>query len=114
MLDWAARHEIGHRAFLELGGAELIASAVRRAAPARIGFGEELADLLGPRGDPQIREDRAQAFHRGLARGRSARSVREMLEVDLMRRIERNDSALLTIVVRQLGLARDIATRIAN
>ena len=28
-----------------------------------------------------------------------------MLEVDLVRRIERNDSALLTIVVRQLGLA---------
>jgi uncharacterized protein Yka (UPF0111/DUF47 family) len=37
-----------------------------------------------------------------------------MLEVDLVRRIERNDSALLTIVVRQLGLARDIATRIAT
>ncbi len=69
VLDWAARHEIGHRAFLELGGAELIASAVRRAAPARLGFGEELADLFGPRGDPQIREDGAQAFDRGLARG---------------------------------------------
>jgi len=40
--------------------------------------------------------------------------VREMLEMDLMRRIERNDSALLTTVVRQLGLARDIATSIAN
>ena len=37
-----------------------------------------------------------------------------MLEVDLVRRIERNDSALLTIVVRQLGLARDVATRIAS
>ena len=47
VLDWAARHRIGHRAFLELGGAELIASAVRRAAPTRIGFGEALADLLG-------------------------------------------------------------------
>jgi hypothetical protein len=49
-LDWAARHEVGHRALLQLGGTELIASAVRahgRAAPARLGFGEELADLLG-------------------------------------------------------------------
>jgi len=35
--------------------------------------------------------------------------VREALEADLVRRVERLDSALLTTVVRQIGLARDIA-----
>ncbi len=42
ILDWAARQRSGHRAFLELGGNELISTAVRNAAPARIGFGERL------------------------------------------------------------------------
>jgi uncharacterized protein Yka (UPF0111/DUF47 family) len=114
VLDWAARHEIGHRAFLELGGSELIASAVRRAAPARLGFGEDLADLLGREAAVKFVRAALRLSTEALREGRSARSVREMLEVDLVRRIERNDSTLLTIVVRQLGLARDIATRIAT
>ena len=113
MLDWAARHEIGHRAFLELGGAELIASAVRHAAPARIGFGEELGDVLGREASLKFLKTALRLSTEALREGRSARSVRETLEVDLVRRIERNESALLAIVVRQLGLARDIATAIA-
>ena len=39
--------------------------------------------------------------------------MREALEADLVGRIERTESALLTIVVRQMGLARDIAAGIA-
>jgi len=114
VLDWAARHAIGHRGFLELGGTELIASAVRRAAPARIGYGDELGNVLGKDATLKFLETALRLATDALRAGRSARSVREMLEVDLMRRIERNDSALLTTVVRQLGLARDIATSIAN
>jgi hypothetical protein len=114
VLDWAARHEIGHRAFLELGGSELIASAVRRAAPTRLGFGEEIAELLGREAAFKFVKAALRLSTEALREGRSARSVREMLEVDLVRRIERNDSTLLMIVVRQLGLARDIATRIAT
>ena len=37
LLEWAARQRVGHRAFLELGGNELIGAAVRNAAPTRIG-----------------------------------------------------------------------------
>lgn len=35
ILDWAARHRIGHRGFLELGGAELVASAGSPSKPTR-------------------------------------------------------------------------------
>ena len=114
VLDWAARHDVGHRGFLELGGTELIASAVRRAAPARIGFGEELGNVLGREATLKFLETALRLATEASREGRSARSVREMLEVDLMRRIECNDSALLTTIVRQLGLARDIATSIAS
>jgi hypothetical protein len=112
LLDWAARHSIGHRAFLELGGTELIASAVRRAAPARIGFGEELETVLGREPTLKFMQTALKLSTDALRNGRSARSVREALEVDLMRRIERNESELLTTVVRQLGLARDVAVGI--
>jgi uncharacterized protein Yka (UPF0111/DUF47 family) len=114
ILNWAARHEIGHRAFLEFGGTELIATAVRQAAPARIGFGEELGDVLGREATVKFIKSALRLSTEALRQGRSARSVRETLEVDLVRRIERNESALLATVVRQLGLARDIATAIAS
>ena len=66
VLDWGARHEVGHRAFLQLGGANLIASAVRQAARAhRLRRGTRRR--AWPGGDPQIPEDCAQALDRGLA-----------------------------------------------
>jgi len=113
VLDWAARHEIGHRGFLELGGTELVAATVRHATPARIGFGEELGSVLGREAAVDLLRTALRLSTDALRQGRSARSVQEALEADLVRRIERTESALLTTVVRQMGLARDIAVGIA-
>jgi uncharacterized protein Yka (UPF0111/DUF47 family) len=42
------------------------------------------------------------------------RLVRDRIEADLVRHLERVDSALLAIVIRQTGLAREIASEIAR
>ena len=49
-----------------------------------------------------------------LSAGRSVRLVRDQIEADLIRRLERVDSALLAIVLRQVGLAHDITAAIAH
>jgi uncharacterized protein Yka (UPF0111/DUF47 family) len=114
LLDWAARHRIGHRAYLEYGGTDLVAAAIRHAAPTRIGFGERLAAVLGY----DIAVDFLKAVLRlateGLQHGRSNRLVRDMIETELVRHLDRTDRAMLTIVTRQLGLAHDIAVNIAS
>ena len=112
VLDWGARHEIGHRAFLELGGAELVAAAVRHATPTRIGFGEELGAVLGREAAVDYLRTALRLSTEALRKGRTARSVREALEAELVGRLERIESTLLTTVVRQMGLARDIAVGI--
>jgi hypothetical protein len=112
LLDWGARHEIGHRAFLELGGIELVAAAVRHATPTRIGFGEELGAVLGREAAIEYLRNALQLSTEALRKGRTARSVREALEADLVGRLQRTESTLLTTVVRQMGLARDIAVGI--
>ena len=109
VLDWGARHEIGHRAFLELGGAELVAAAVRHATPARIGFGEELGAVLGRDSAVKYLRTALRLSTEALRRGRTGRSVREALEAELVGRLERTECTLLTTIVRQMGLARDIA-----
>jgi uncharacterized protein Yka (UPF0111/DUF47 family) len=113
VLTWAARNQIGHRAFLELGGIDLVASAVRHAVPARIGFGQELGSVLGRESTVEFVKTALKLATEARLNGRSEPSVREALEADLVGRVERNESALLTTVVRQVGLARDIAAGIA-
>jgi uncharacterized protein Yka (UPF0111/DUF47 family) len=109
ILDWAARNQIGHRAFLELGGSDLLASAVRHATPKRIGFGERLDTALGHAVAVDFLKMVLRISTEALLQGRSVRLARDRIEADLARRLESVDSALLAIVVRQAGLAREIA-----
>jgi uncharacterized protein Yka (UPF0111/DUF47 family) len=114
ILDWAARNEVGHRAFMELGGAELVAAAVNHAAPARIGFGERLDHALGREATIDFLKSALRISTVSLRAGGSARRARDGLEAELMRHLERADGALLAIVIRQAGLAREIAAGIAG
>ena len=114
LLEWAARNQIGHRAFLELGGSSLVAAAVRHAAAARIGFGERLSDPLGREETVDFLKTVLRVSKEALLQGRSVRMVRDEIEADLVRRFERTDNTLLAAIIRQAGLAREIAARIAQ
>jgi uncharacterized protein Yka (UPF0111/DUF47 family) len=114
ILDWAARHRVGHRAFLQLGGNELLAAAVRNAAPTRIGFGERLDQALGRDAAIDFLKAALRISTEALLAGQSARTARDRIEADLVRHLERVDNALLSIVMRQMGLAHDVSAAIAG
>ncbi len=114
ILEWAARHRIGHRGFLELGGNELLSAAVRNAAPARIGFGERLDQTLGRTAAIDFLKSALRNSTEALLSGQSVRLVRDRIEADLVRHLERVDSTLLAIVTRQVGLAHDLAVAISR
>jgi uncharacterized protein Yka (UPF0111/DUF47 family) len=112
ILDWAARNRVGHRAFLELGGGQLITTAVHNAAAARIGFGEQLDAVLGRESAIDFFKNVLRICTDALKEGRSARLARDRIEADLVRRLKRVDATLMAVVVRQVGLAREIAAAI--
>ena len=114
ILDWGARQRIGHRALLELGGNDLIGAAVRNAAPSRIGFGERLDQALGRNAAVDFIQSAMRVSTEALNGGRSVRLVRDQIEADLVRHLERADSALLGSVLRQMALAHDIIAAIAG
>ena len=114
ILDWAARNRIGHRGFLEMGGVELVASAVRHATPARIGFGEGLDTALGREAAVDFLKTVLRVCTEVLLEGSSVRLARDRIEADLVRHLERIDAPLLAIVIRQAGLAREIAVGISD
>jgi uncharacterized protein Yka (UPF0111/DUF47 family) len=114
ILDWAARHRFGHRGFLELGGAELLSAAVRHAVPTRIGFGEQLDRALGREAAVDFLKTVLRISAEALLAGGSERLARDRIEADLVRRLQRVEVALLAIVVRQAGLARELGAAVAN
>jgi uncharacterized protein Yka (UPF0111/DUF47 family) len=114
ILDWAARHRVGHRGFLELGGADLVASAVHHAAASRIGFGERLDNAIGEDGAVDFLKTVLRVSAEALLHGSSVRLARDQIEAALVAHLERVDAGLLTIVIRQAGLAREIAAGLAD
>ena len=110
LLAEAAQRDEGHRAFLELGGPDLVFEAVRRAAAGRIAYGVRLDQALG--------DDECFAFLRnvlhaaccGLKDGRSARLIRDEIYADLSQRLDTAETELLAVVLRHLGLTRMLAS----
>ncbi|HEY0146637.1 MAG TPA: hypothetical protein VGB93_10925 [Methylovirgula sp.] len=114
ILDWAALQRVGHRGFIELGGAVLVTSAVRHAASARIGFGERLAEALGRESAIDFLKAVLRISVEALEQGGSERLAKAGIEEALVAHLQRADTSLLAIVIRQAGLAREIASGVAQ
>ena len=93
----------------QLGGAELVASAVRHAAPARIGFGERLDRVLGRDAAVDFLKTVLRISAEALLQGSSVRLARDRIEAALVAHLQRVDRTLLAAMIRQAGLAREIA-----
>ncbi len=114
LLTWTARNDYGHRAFLELGGIDLIFDAVSRAAAGRIRYGARLDEALGTAECTEFLQHVLRDTSQGLAAGRSARLIRDEIQAELARRFETAESSALTVLVRHLGLSRMLAGAIAD
>jgi uncharacterized protein Yka (UPF0111/DUF47 family) len=109
LLTFAAVHDLGHRAFLELGGADLVFEAIRRVAEGRIPYGARLDDVLGRAATQDFLRNVLRQTSLGLAAGRSGRLIRDEIQADLSQRFETAEATLLMLIVRHLGLSRMLA-----
>ena len=114
LLVWAAKRDFGHRAFLELGGVDLIFEAVHRVAAGRIAYGVRLDEALGTTECVEFLQHALRDSSQGLAAGRTARLIRDEIQADLARRFETAESSVLTVLVRHLGLSRMLAGAIVD
>jgi len=114
VLEWAAMHDHGHRAFLELGGAELIFEAVRRVAAGRVPYGARLDGVLGASATAEFLKSVLRIASEGLSSGRSTRLIRDEIQAELTQCFETAENALYTVVLRHLGLSRMLAGLIAD
>jgi hypothetical protein len=114
VLSWAAHHRFGHRAFLELGGGDLVAAAVHHATPTRIGFRQRLDNVLGRDAAVDFVKTVLRVSAEALAEGGSTRLARDRIEAALVAHLQRVDRTLMAVMIRQAGLAREIAAATAR
>lgn len=114
LLNRAATERHGHRAFLELGGAELVFDAIRRSAEGRVPYGARLDRVLGPTAVESLLADVLRLTSQGLAGNRSVRLIRDEVRSELTRRFGSAEQEILGLALRQLGTARMLAAMVAE
>jgi len=114
VLRWAATHECGHRAFIELGGANLVFEAIRHVASSRVPYGARLDGVLGAAETAAFLKRMLRIAADGLTAERSARLIRDEVEAELTQCFETAENAFYAILLRHLGLSRMLAGAIAD
>jgi uncharacterized protein Yka (UPF0111/DUF47 family) len=114
ILRWAADRDFGHRAFLELGGADLVFEAIRRTAVDRIPYGTRLDAAVGMNECAKFLQRVLRQTSEGLKGRRSLRLIRDEIQAELAQLFDTAEFAVLALLVRHLGIARTLASAIAE
>jgi uncharacterized protein Yka (UPF0111/DUF47 family) len=95
VLRWAADNNVGHMAFLALGGDRLVYDAVELCAKVPARYGEPLIEVLGHDATLAIARFALRAAAEGMLAGKSAVLIRDELRVEVLRHVQASHRRLL-------------------
>jgi uncharacterized protein Yka (UPF0111/DUF47 family) len=114
LLGWAAEADIGHRGFLELGGARLVNQAIEAAARSSMHFGDRLCDVLGDGETQLFLRFVFQTATEGLLSGTSLALIQDRIRVMLAAHFSNEERQLLRIATDHAGLIFEIASLVRD
>jgi uncharacterized protein Yka (UPF0111/DUF47 family) len=83
LLEWAAELDLGHRAFLQLGGERLIYDALEQAVRTPLRYGEQLHEMIGIEAARDYLRFVLETAATGLRDGRSEMLIRDRISAEL-------------------------------
>lgn len=110
LLGWAAEQEVGHRAFLELGGAALVNQAIEATAGSAMHFGDRLCDVLGVAETSEFLRFVLHAAADCLTAHRSPSLLRDRMRAELARHFRDERRRLLALAADHASLLFELAT----
>lgn len=110
LLEWAAREEIGHRGFLEFGGARAVNRAVEATAGSSMHFGDRLCDVLSVDASLEFLQFVLRTATEGIIAGTSRSLLHDRIRVCLASHFSNEARQLLSIAADHAGLVFEIAT----
>jgi uncharacterized protein Yka (UPF0111/DUF47 family) len=114
LLLWAAESNIGHRAFLELGGARLVNQAIEATAGSAMHFGDRLCDVLGDVETLAFLRSVLQTATEGLMSGASQVLIHDRIRVALATHFSNERQQLLRLSADHAGLVFELATLVRD
>ncbi len=110
LLRWAAEAEIGHRGFLELGGARLVNHAIEAVAGSSMHFSDRLCDVLGDAETQDFLRFVFKTMTEGLLSGQSGALIHDRIKVTLAAHFSNEARQLLRIAEDHAGLIFELAS----
>jgi uncharacterized protein Yka (UPF0111/DUF47 family) len=114
LLTWAAEKEIGHRGFLELGGAQLVNQAIETTAGSSMHFGDRLCNVLGDAEALKFMRSVFQAATEGLLSNQSQALIHDRIRVTLATHFSNEEQRLLRLAADHAGLIFELATSVRD
>jgi uncharacterized protein Yka (UPF0111/DUF47 family) len=114
VLRWAADAEIGHRGFLELGGARLVNDAIEATGGSSMHFGDRLCDILGDAETREFTQFVFKAATEGLLSGQSHGFIQDRIRVALATHFTNEEGQLLRLAADHAGLIFEIASLVRD
>jgi uncharacterized protein Yka (UPF0111/DUF47 family) len=114
LLRSAADAEIGHRGFLELGGARLVNQAIEATAGSSMHFGDRLCDVLGDAEALEFLRFVFQTATEGLLNGLSHGLIRDRILVTLATHFSNEERQLLRLAGDHAGLIFELANLVRD
>lgn len=109
LLRWAAEQEIGHRAFLQLGGARLVNQAIDSVAGSAMHFGDRLSDVLGLAETQTFLRFVLRAATDCLLARRSPSLLRDRIRAELAGHFSNEERRLLRLAADHAALGFELA-----
>jgi uncharacterized protein Yka (UPF0111/DUF47 family) len=114
LLKWAADQNLGHRAFLALGGERLLYDAIEFGQQRPLRYGERLDEAIGPDAAVAFLRFVLRATSEGLLQGRSERFIRDEIKAELVGCFHSAMENLLSIAADHAALVFELATAVRD
>jgi len=114
LLRWAADEEVGHMAFLRLGGDRVIFEALDFAARGELHLGQSLEDLLGSARATEFLQFVLGTSSAAVRSGRPDSLVIDEIRAELLRHVRGSGLGLLDLVAEHAGLIVEIAAAVRD
>ena len=114
LLRSAAEAGIGHRGFLELGGAKLVNQAIEATAGSSMHFGDRLCDVLGDAETSEFMGFVLRAATEGLLSGQSHALIHDRIRVTLATHFSNEERQLLRLAADHAALVFEIASLVRD
>jgi len=114
LLAWAAEAEVGHRGFLELGGARLINQAIEDTGGSAMHFGDRLCDVLGDEAAQSFVQFVFRVAAEGLRDHQSPSLIQDRVRAELQTHFASEGTRILQLANDHAGMIFEIATLVRD